>query len=472
MKNVHIKELFRSLSKNEIKDFSKFVRSPYFNNRSEVIRYFDAVKKYYPEFNSKNFTEENIFKLVYPGKKFSGVLMRKLFSLTSNLLMDYLSISGYQESKLDFNVKLMEKLYTKKLLKVFEKKKRIVDEQFGKSERSFPYYEAKYKYTTIVNGFLINVNERSMLSMLQNEIDDFIEHFLSVALLLYIRLGEWERGFNNKYDLKFYDDVMKYLAANKSKEVTLSTLYFNMLKMLETGDEKYFFELQNSREKFVNKLSKADDYNIGVVSIQYCYKKIQKGQKEFRRHQFDITKNILTKDLLPEGFMEPYFFTNAVRNAVSINELNWSEKFIKAYKGRLNIDIQEEITDYSSAMLEFARKDFVKSIRNLSRINLERSNMKLEIKNLLLMNYYELGYTEEIISLIDTYKHFLQRENKLSEQFRNANSLFLSLVTELVKVSDKKEKRSVMELQKKIEDTPFFSLKDWLLSKTNDLLKS
>ncbi len=471
MKNNQLKELFGSLNKNELKEFSKFLRSPFFNNRSEVIRYFDAIKKFWPEFNTKNLNEENLFSKVYTGKKFSNVLMRKLNSLTTNLLLDFFAITGYQECKLDYNVKLVEMLYTKKLFHLFEKKKNAIDELFNKSERSFPYYEAKYKYTTIVNGFAMNLNERSMLNMLQNEIDDFIEHFLSVALLLYIRLGEWERGTNIKYDLKFYDEVMKYLSLNKTEEVTLATLYYNMLKMLETGEEKYFFELQRSREKFAEKLCFNDDYNIGVVSIQFCYKRIEKGDIRFRKDQFEITKNILTKNLLPEGFVEPYFFTNAVRNAVNVNELKWAEKFIKEYKGRLNSDIQEEITAYSTAILEFGKKDFIKSLNNLSKINLERSFMKLEIKNLLLMNYYELGYTEEIISLIDTYKHFLHRETKLSEQFKKANSLFLSLVSELVKAVAKKDSHSANELKMKIESTPYFSLQDWLLNKINELLK-
>ena len=469
MKNDQLKELFGSLNKNEVKEFCKFIRSPFFNNRSEVVRYFDALKKFYPEFDPIKLNEEKIFKQVYPGKKFNGALMRKLLSLTTSLLVDFYAITASMENDLEYNVKLFEKLYAKKLFTVIEKKKKAVDELFSSSERSFPYYDAKYKYTTFINGYFMNLSERSMLSSLQNEIDDFIEYFLSVSLLMYIRLGEWEKGFKKKYDLKFYNEVMKYLSLNSSGEVTLSTLYYNMLMLLETEDEKYFFKLQECREIFSDKLHFSDDYNIGVVSIQYCYKRIQKGDIEFRKHQFELTKNILKKDLIPKGFLDLYFFTNAVRTAVTIKEFIWSENFIKEYKSRLNSDVKNEVSEYSYAMLEFGKEDFSKSLSHLSRINPEASYIKMDIKNLFLMNYYELGYTEELISLIDNYKHFLHREKDMSEQIKKANSAFVNLVAELLKVRLKGKKGSAEELKKEIENTPYFTAKEWLLKKINEI---
>ena len=57
----NIIQLLSIFSKEEMKEFEKFVKSPFHNNRAEVTRFFDSIKKFYPDFNQKEFTKENIF---------------------------------------------------------------------------------------------------------------------------------------------------------------------------------------------------------------------------------------------------------------------------------------------------------------------------------------------------------------------------------------------------------------------------
>src|SRR5205085_12082022 len=161
--------------------------------------------------------------------------------------------------------------------------------------------------------------------------------------------------------------------------------------------------------------------------------------------------------------------TNAIRNAYHIKELEWSEKFIVDYKHMLKPDIAEEIVDYSHAMVEFGRKNYEKSLKYLSKINIERSNMKIDVKNLLIIIYYELNYTEELISLIDTYKHFLHRDSNMSEQSKNTNTLFVNLVSDIVKVKLNGKNDQALKLKMEIEKSPYSNFKDWLLEKVNEL---
>lgn len=470
MKNTHLKTILSSFDKTELKEFEKFVLSPYFNNRNEVTRFFKAVKKYHPDFDS-NLSEENLFNTVYPGKKYNGVMMRKLYSLLINLLLDFIAVKGFKEDTPEYNIKMAYMLRERKLPAVFEKRSKIIDNLLEKSKRDISYYENKLKHTSVLNGHLLNTNEKSMAAGLQNELDELIEFFLVAAVVQYIRLGEWSPALNRKFDLKFYDEVINYFSSHKQNEVTLATLYYNMLMLLNTEEEKYYNALMEGRKKFESHLSDLDEYNIAIVSMQYCHKRASKGNSEYRKHQFEITKNIIDKNLIPEGYIEPYFFTNIVRNSSGINEFNWSEEFIEKYRKRLNPEHAEEITDYSYAMLEFARGNFELSLKHLSKINMERSNMKLDIKNLIVMIYYELNYQEELISFIDTYKHFLQRDKSVAVHLKNFNSLFLKFVSELIKIKYHRNPDSAYLLKKEIESAAYFILKDWLVKKASDLMK-
>ena len=282
-------------------------------------------------------------------------------------------------------------------------------------------------------------------------------------------MSEWSRNLNVKFDLKLYDEVVKYYSSERTGDLTLAALYFNMLMLLNTEDDKYYIELMKGRDKFESKLSDIDDYNIAIVSMQYCHKKVSKGNIEYRQQQFEITKNMLKKNLIPAGYIEPYFFTNTIRNATNIREFKWAEGFINEYKDRLNPGIAAEIIDYSYAMKEFGKGNFENSLRRLSKINIERSNMKLDIKNLQIMNYYELDYKLELESLVDTYKHFLHRDKSITHQTKKAILLFLKFVSDLIRINNKVNRKDVHVLKKEIENAPYFNLKEWLLIKAADL---
>lgn len=473
MKNSQLKELLLSLDKTELKEFEKFVRSPYFNNRTEVTRFYNVIVKYHPDHprhDTSGLSDQIIFKTVYPGKKYSDVLMRKLYSLTTNLLLDFISVKGFRENRLEYNIKLLDKLRERKLPAIFEKRSGYMEKLLSGSKHDISYYENKLKHTSISLGHLLNTNEKSMVSNLQNELDDVIEYFIIVATLQYIRLGEWSKALDRKFELKFQDEIIKYFSKRKSGEVTLATLYYNMMMLLNTEEEKYYIELEKCRKIFEPKLSNMDEYNISIVLMQYCYKRVLKGNIEYRRHQYEITKDMLKKNLIPAGYIEPYFFTNTIRNATNINEFNWSEEFIASYRKRLNPEYEEEITEYSFAMIEFNKGNFEKSLRHLSKINIERSNMKLGIKNLMIVIYYELNYKEELISLIDTYKHFLQRDTTMTRQSIHITRLFLKFVSQLVKIYHNENYENVYQLKEKIESTPYFDLKSWLIRKADELI--
>lgn len=472
MKNSQLKELLLSLNKTEIKEFDKFVRSPYFNNRTEVIRFYNEIIRYHPDHTRHKpeiLNDRSIFKNVYPGKKYSDVLMRKLYSLTTNLLLDFISVKGFRESKLEYNIKMLDKLRERKLPAMFEKRSGYMEKLLSECRHDLTYYENKLKHTSVLHGHLLNSNEKSMVSRLQNELDDVVEYFIIIASVQYIRLEEWSKALDRKFDLKLQNEVIKYFSKRKICEVTLANLYYNMMMLLKTEEEKYYIELEKCRKIFEPKLGNMDEYNISIVLMQYCYKRVMKGNIEFRRQQFEITKKMLEKNLIPAGYIEPYFFTNTVRNAANINEFKWSEEFIALYRKRLNPELEEEITEYSFAMIEFNKSNFEKSLRHLSKINIEMSNMKLGIKNLLVVIYYELNYKEELISLIDTYKHFLQRDKTITKQAIRVSRLFLNYVSDLVKIYHNKNFEAAYPLKKKIENTPYFDSKNWLIRKADEL---
>ena len=463
--NSQLIEALGSLDKNEFREFGKFVNSPFFNNRSEVIRFFGAIKKFYPDFRANKINDELIFKLVYPTKKFNPVLLRKLVSLLSNYLLDFFAISKFQSGRIEYNVKLVDCLRERKLNKLFEKKLRSVEDLFKTSTHTFGYYEYKFNLTTIKNGYYLHTNEGEMINGFQKEIDDFSEYFLSVMLLLYVRLSEWSKARSISFDLKFYNEVMQHMEKHDYSKVPLVNLYYNMLKLLETEEEKYFFELQKGRIKFEKFISSADEYNIAITMMQYCYKKVQKGDSNFRRKQFEVVNIVLDKNMIPPGNIEPYFFINSIRNAAIIKEFDWCCNFIEKYESRLNKDRLNETLYFSNALIAFYKSKYEDALKHISAFNTERSTLKTEFRNIQLVIYYELNYNDELFSLIDSYRHFLNRDKDIAEKTRELSLEFIRIVSKLVSYSQDEDVESAVLLKNEVLKYPYFNFKEWFLSK-------
>jgi len=463
-------EALRSMNKKEFREFGKYIHSPYFNNRSEVIRFYEILRKFHPELDSRELSSDKLFRKVYPGKKFNEATMRKLVSLTLKQAVGFLAISGFQSNKTEYNVKMLDKLREKNLNSLFEKQVKTIEDLLLKTEHTFGYYESKFNFTTLKNGYYLHTDETQMVKGFQKEIDDFMEYFLSVILFLYIRLSEWSRARNTSFDLKFYDEVLLHIKQYDYNNVPLINLYYNMLMLLNSEEDKHFYDLQKGRERFEKNLSPIDDYNIAVTMMQYCYKKVQKGDTGFRRQQFEVVNIILEKNMIPSGNIEPYFFINSIRNASIIQEFKWCENFIERYKERLNRDRLNETVSYSNALLEFYKKNYENALKHISAFNTERSTLKSEFRSIQLVIYYELNYTDELLSLIDSYRHFLNRDKDNTQKNKEQSSEFIRIVSKLLKLKIDNDTESAEMLKKEIVNNAYFNFKEWFITKLDDII--
>ena len=75
MNKTSFLDIMRALNKEELKRFEAFLNSPYFNTRNNVVNLFSSIKKYAPEFTHKMLDKEEVWKKLFPGKKYNyGIL--------------------------------------------------------------------------------------------------------------------------------------------------------------------------------------------------------------------------------------------------------------------------------------------------------------------------------------------------------------------------------------------------------------
>lgn len=120
-------------------------------------------------------------------------------------------------------------------------------------------------------------------------------------------------------------------------------------------------------------------------------------------------------------------------------------------------------------MLEFEKRNFDSSLSYLSKSNPDILVMKLNANNLMAMLYYELGYTDELYAMIDAYRHYINNNSSIGETQKKRNLNFINAISELLKIKFGKKTDSAYEFIKKIENSEYFILKEWILEKAKNL---
>src|SRR5437016_321318 len=102
MEKSKLTEVFKTFSKDEIKSFNDFVKSPFFNKEKVLIKLAGYLQRLHPAYNFPGIEKERVFTFLYPGKKFNDGLMRNITSDLLALAEKFLAVK-----RLDKNI-LME----------------------------------------------------------------------------------------------------------------------------------------------------------------------------------------------------------------------------------------------------------------------------------------------------------------------------------------------------------------------------
>jgi hypothetical protein len=125
--------------------------------------------------------------------------------------------------------------------------------------------------------------------------------------------------------------------------------------------------------------------------------------------------------------------------------------------------------NYTLAIANFASGNYGKSLTCLSAVNAKWDFIKFSIKRLVIQNYYELKYPEELMLQVDSFRHLLKNADKISHAEKNSYMLFIKYITILNKLQINPDELSAGKLKRELIKEPYFQRKDWLLEKINEI---
>jgi hypothetical protein len=481
MQSSKLISALKTLDAKEMREFFDYLNSPYFNKETPVMRLGEILKKSYPGFNDKSILKEEVYKTLFPGKKYNDSVMRNIISKTMKLAEDFIITKEFEKNT-DYYRTILSLRATgdKNQPFLFEKAKQRADKLLETVQnRDGMYYFLKFMYEDELRRYSMRKDSRMYIKEdnIQKVADNLSAFFISELLRYYaVMININKHSIERKFNFDFFRSILKAFEQNidQFKTIHYANLYYNSIKLFNTEEEKYFERIRELVKKHYKSLPEIDRKNAYVVQINYCAERINKGDLHFLKKKLEIYKELLDRKAHYEGlpYISHVLYNGIAFAAINMGEMDWALKFINAYRRELT-DAHRN-NSYNTVMSEYylRKGDTDKALEHLSTVQRTDSLYKEEVYFLLLKIFYSADMTESFYSEIDSFKNFLKESKQISERRKKLGKSFVVLVKKLYDAREKKKIGDVYDtypLKKAILDNNYVSDKFWLLDKLSEL---
>ncbi len=475
MQNTRLIRFLKSLNQTEIRQFSDFVNSPVFNKNQNLSELFEILYKYYPAFDLQDLNEEKLFKIIFGNNKFEYFKIKNLISDLFGLGKEFLSFNVYRKDKHIKDKYLLEELRVRNLDTAFEHVFKQAENALEKSKvKDENYYLHKMHLRDELMSYYSPKKPNVNFHFFQEKLDLFVNYSVIFLLKIYNIMLHENNQNNYNFNMSMFDNVMEYLEKNKISNNPTLEVYYYILLMEKTKDEKYFYALKELKNKYRDELSIVDNYMVYLHLDGYCATAYNDfGRTDLLGEQFILAKEHPVSDMTEFGKILYPDFLNQIKKAVRVHEFEWAEDFIKKYNHKLTDD-KEYTLNFCYGYISYKKGELDKALDYFSKANFTNFILKIQVKILLLQLYIDKKYYDQAELMIDSFRHYLSREKSLLDSIKVSVLEFLRITSDLIKmnseVSEIDKDYKIAKIKTDIDNMSNnrFGIKLWLREKIAD----
>lgn len=465
-------EMLRHFSTKELSRFSDYLASPFFNKDEELLVFYNYIKKYAPEFDSKNIDKDKLLVKGIPGlsltEKKIGYMMSDIVEHCEN----YIRYNNHFEEDIEGYVHLLSTYNKWGTDKLFEQTLREARNTLTKNPfRNASYFFKEYLLQSEVNLFFDRQKKRAYDASLQ-EAANFLDLFyISTKLKYSCELINRQKLVVTDYKLRLLKEISDHLAETSYTEYPSITIYYQILMtFIDTDTDVHFEELKKLLDEHTGKFPASEARDMYAYAQNYAIRKINAGEKRFLREYFDLSKAALEKELLlVDGDLSPWTYKNLVITALRVGEFDWAEQFIRDYKSSINEKFRSNAYNYNQGALLFFKGQYGEALRLINQVEYTDIFYALDTRTMQIKIYYQLDEWDPMQSAIEAFKVYLRRNKTLSENVKVLYNNFLKYTDKLSRLT-KRDKPKLLELKQRIEESKQVADLGWLQQKVDEKL--
>lgn len=439
MQNSKVYTILGYFNKYELNSLRKFVCSPYFNVNEDLMRLFDIYMEALEDPDSLR-NKEAIWQMIVkdPSKLYDDVRFRKFNSDLLKLVEGYLAQKVYEENPIREANHLIEAVSRRKMLRLYNtvmsSARRLSDRQHFKSAQFYYYqYQIEKNYYEI----LIHGQKRLDKTNVEYIVENLDRFYLAEKLRYYCSVLTTKYIHRHEYKLLFLEEIVGHVEQYGYKDVPAISIFYQIyLTLVHSEVPEHFETLKGLVNEHVHLFPKEEALEIYTYALNYCIRNINQQKNQYLQEYVDLYEQMLNNEIIDFGDEEfgPWHFKNIVTASNRLGKLNWTERFIYKYYQDLPLAFRDTALSFNLAQVSFHKKDYNEVISLLHKVEYEDFTYNLNSKAILMLSYYELDEIEPLLSLMDSFRIYLQRNTKIPQtRKRNYMNLikFLKKLTKL-----------------------------------------
>lgn len=470
-------EILKTLTPKEIREFGEFVRSPFFNKNEGVIKLFEHIKTFHPEFPEEKIVKEKVYSKVFPGARYNDGFMRKCMFTLSSLAENYLIYEGVDNSSINAKNILLKEYYSRKNAALFNKtyseiRTKLNDEKILSAEYFYNGYMSSFRNISFAAQHkLVDFSKFVKKNNIFEPFEYLSAHFLYAVMSLFEYYLNTQRMFNIKTDDAYFDKLINTFDPSILDKFPLLKIHNYLLSMLKDPDnEENFRSAKTLIKENEDKIEQNQVENIYINLQNYCMRKIRSNRPEYSRELFEIYKMELENTMYSDrDNISIVLYRNIVFTALHEKEIEFADSFTEKYKKFLAAENRDSNYHYVRAHIALKKKTFDEMGKHLGKIRNLDEMLKNDIKSMYVLLYYETKAVSQFLSLIDTFRHNLKNNKKLSEERKSVYNTFINFANRLHNLRDIHNEFKLNKLKTDIEETGNVINKGWLLEKINEI---
>ncbi len=462
MENTRLLKLLRTLSKTEMQGLKKFVRTPFFNQRSEVPALLDwlsvSLKTGRPVSDKSAAYGQVFAKATYDDHRIR-MAMSFLYQLTGQFLV----VQSFLENQV---------LYRKQLAAVFrsrnlpEQAEKVCEEanvlQQQLPLRNADFLEEKYQILLEKHRFQVDIQRVDQKDL--QELSDHLDHaFLARKLWQACVMLSHQNVSNATYQFGLLEAALAHTEQSGALEIPAVAIYYHCYQALVHPAESIHFQRFRQLLTQCGQQFPAEELrDLYILAINFCIRQYNAGNQEYLPEQFNLYKEGLDrKYFLSDGTISRYTYQNAATIGLVMHELEWVESFIHQYQPMLKEEQREGLFSFNLARLEYRRRNLGKALQLLQKAEYKDLLLNLAAKILQLKIFYELEEFDLLASHLQAIRTFIRRKKVMG--YHRENYMNTVHFTQKLLEANLFDKNIRADLRREIEETKAVAEKEWLL---------
>lgn len=445
--------LLKTLSSEETDRFDKFVQSPYHNSIANLRKLLPEIRKHAPEYAGERFSREEVWKGIFPGKKFNYGILKNLIHELTVLLQKFLVAEAVES-----NANLKERLLIEQLIirdagSLSEKKQREHWKKFNTGKDPDSKYAIQESYLDASNIFWLKTSYDkirklkipgaseyylgaaystiSYFSIICNEYNNAVADSAASEIILDKQIPVMIAKALNSGPM---DEILAELRKHSDKDHrVLDTLVALNKAQIHEGNAELFNEFRSKLTENAELFSKKDlkDIYNNLTSVQLLLDgyEVNVGEEMLKNFDLMLRFGILADDNGRMNSMYYYYYMIcAFRNLKFERVAEFADRFLTVTDG----DDSGNLDNLTSALIAFGKGEFDLALSGISKMKQAARYIDFFIREFRACCFYELNaevYFERehqaLLSLRKDYElHFPKLTGDLKFHFQAIRKLF------------------------------------------------